>query len=110
MNLSAQDLRNIYQKLYAKMRDYLWPYDTLETLANIEVNIFSAFVDIQKLRTDCGKLYSAIKDTCKEDEELAKIYNRLAKIIDNDDIQMYSKLPKVTESHPEKSKQLVIEQ
>lgn len=106
MNISSQDFRNAYEKFYARMRNYLWPYSTLQYLADIEVNIYSSFVDIEKFKNDLNKLYSAIREVCVDDEKLSKAYKDLEKLTLVDDPSYYYSLYKVEEVNPENEKQI----
>lgn len=104
MNVCAQELRNAYIKFYDAMRSYLWSYETLENLANAEVGIYTAFTDVSKLQFYLDKLWSDIKEVCKDDEVLRTTYQHLRDIVDPVDITIYAKLPKVQEVDPSKDK------
>jgi len=104
--VSSQDFRNVYEKFYNSMRRYLWPFSVLQELAEVETNIYSAFIDISKLKVDFSKLYSSIKDALKEDAELKKYANKLDNLVNNQDTATYFRLLRVNEVNPEKSKQL----
>ena len=104
--VSSQDFRNVYEKFYNSMRRYLWPFSVLRELAEVETNIYSAFIDMPKLKVDFDKLYSSMKDTLKEDAELRKYVSKLSSLLDNQDATNYFKLFRVNEVNPEKPKQL----
>lgn len=98
--VSSQDLRNIYEQFYNSMRNYLWPYDVLEQLADVEVNIYSAFINIPKLESDFNKLKSSLSDVCKEDGELKSLTSEINEIISQPDIELYHRLNRVAEVNP----------
>ena len=104
MNVCAQELRNAYIKFYDAMRNYLWSYETLENLANAEVGIYTAFIDVPKLQFYLDKVWSDIKEVCKDDEVLRTTYQHLRDIVDPVDETIYAKLPKVQEVDPGKDK------
>ena len=105
-NVSAQEFRNSYEKFYSEMRKYLWPFDVLTQLGELEVEIYSAFFDINKIVALLNKLYSSIKDTFEDDEAFEKAYNQLKKLADIQDANVYHRLNQVAETNPEKDKQL----
>lgn len=104
--ISSQDFRNKYEKFYDNMRLYLWPYDTLEQLGQVEVDIYSAFIDRDKLSSDFYRLSSSLKDVLEEDEEFNKAYKDLQKLIDAEDRDSYHYIQRVEEINPEKDKVL----
>ena len=109
MNLSSQDFRNKYEKFYIQLRSFLWPYDVLKQIAEVEIDIYSAFIDLDKIGQDCTKLYSSIKDVCKEDDAVADAYNAVADLVNTQDPVIYARLPKVNEVRPQNMKQLKVE-
>lgn len=105
-NVSSQEFRNAYENFYIEMRKYLWPYKVLEELADVEVSIYSAFVDIETLRRDFNRLLSSIKDEYKEDEKLAKVADKISNLIDTAEPSFYFNLFQVRETNPQTAKQL----
>lgn len=112
--ISSQDFRNTYQRFYDYIRNYLWPYNTLVDLAAVEDDIYTSFIDYDKLSRDLNKLYTSIKETCKEDDDLQKAYNEFLELIEaknaNPSINIYSLLPRVEETNPEQNKVLKFEE
>ena len=109
MILSSQDFRNSYEEFYMNIRNYLWPYDALKALAEVENDIFTAFIDFDLLQRDVDKLYSFIKDTMKEDKRLEKSFNEIYDLIQDsheDDTKIYSFLRQVAEVNPTNDKQI----
>lgn len=104
--ISSQDFRNVYQKLYNDIRHYLWPFDVLEILSDIEVNIYSAFINLDKLRIDFAKLKNAMKDVLEDDEWLSKDVNNMQKLLEDKDAGSYLRIPRVNETNQENMKQL----
>ena len=112
--ISSQDFRNTYQRFYTYVRNYLWPYSTLVDLAAVEDDIYTSFIDYDKLSRDLSKLYTSIKEICKEDDDLNKAYNEFLELIEaknaNPAINIYSLLQKVEETNPEQDKTLKFEE
>lgn len=107
--VSSQDFRNVYEKLYNDIRRYLWPYQVLEVLSDIEVNIYSAFIDVPKLRIDFAKLRKAMKDILDDDNLLSEDVNKMQKLLDHENPGSYLRLPKVNEVNPDNDKRLKID-
>lgn len=106
--ISSQDLRNTYEKFYSAIRRYLWPYDVLKDLAEVEVNIYSAFPNLTKLCSDLDKLAKSMKDTLKDDPVLSKYFTKLCDQANDSDGCSYHRLFRVNEINPDKMKQLKV--
>ncbi len=85
---------------------YLWPYDTLKELAEVEYNIYSAFIDQDKLLSNITKLKSFTKEVCKDDKELLSYLNDLVDMLNTPDAHIYMRIPQVAEVNPLDAKQL----
>lgn len=106
--LSSQDFQNCYERLYKQVRNYLWPYDVLVDLANFEANVYSTFIDMDKLRVDFEKLKKSMKAEIKEDEDLAKMFDKMSKLVYDDEAGYYAKIRQVNEVNPENNKVLKV--
>ena len=105
--ISSQDYRNVYEKFYNQIRNYLWPYQVLEILSDVEMDIYSAFIDVDKLRIHFGKLKAAMKDVLPDDELLEKYTNKMTKLLEEeDDATTFFRLYKVSETDPDKPKNI----
>lgn len=107
--IASQDFRNKYEKFYAEMRQYLWSLETLEDLAEVEVDIYSAFIDRDKLSQDFNRLSRAFNEVLTEDEYFRKAYDDLKELIDDEDHDSYHLLSRVQEVNPEANKVLKLE-
>lgn len=108
--LSSQEFRNLYEKFYSRIRNYLWPVETLKVLAEVEANIYSAFIDYSKLGKDLDRLKTHIKDTMEDDKYLDDSYNKIVKLLEEaeqDGFDPYLSIYQVQEVDPELSKQLI---
>ena len=74
---SSLDLRNAYCDLYAEVRRYLWDIKTLEVLAEVEVECFTAFPDINKIRMLLVKLRTYMSQAIKSDEFLSGAFDSM---------------------------------
>lgn len=105
-NICAQDFRNAYEKFYAQVRRYLWPYSVLLDLAELETNIYTAFLDIEQLKISLSKLNSSMQEVLKEDKLVAKSFNNLIELSEIASPSIYMMLPRVAETRPLNMKQL----
>lgn len=94
--ISSITIQTEYQKLYAQVRRYLWPFDIVELLAELEVACYQAFPSILDIRGKFAKLQKELADTAKEDEELQKSLTDFEEVINSDDTT-YLTLNKVRE-------------
>ena len=108
--ISTQEFRNRYEEFYNCIRLYLWPYSTLETLAEVEATIYSAFIDIPKLESGLVKLESEIKQMFDEDPLLVKSFNKLKDLTEeaNEPDNLFMPLSQVKEVNPDENKQIRI--
>lgn len=104
--ISSRDFQNRYEVFYDQMRQYLWSYDTLELLAQVEADIYSAFIDREKLASDFYKMSTSLKEVLKEDEDFQKAYDKLRELIDSEEESGFYQLNKVTEKNQEVNKVL----
>lgn len=94
--ISLQDLTRQYVKLYKCLREYIWPFDIVADLAELEIAVYNRFPDIDEVKSKFDKLYRDIELECKADKELDEQVKAFRRVIDSQDI-VYSKIYKVDE-------------
>ena len=94
--VSSQELQNAYNWFYECMREYVWDMDVVEILAELEVGVYDAFPDKEKLVKTAERLEREIREFYKDDEDLEKSFTELKELIDSDD-RLYLPLYKVNE-------------
>lgn len=99
--LNSSQLKNAYNYLYEQMRKYIWNFDTVKLLAEIEVSCYTAFPNINELKYKCDRLQFAIKPIAQDDEDLQKSLDELVELLDSDSIFM--KLDSVEEVIPDEN-------
>ena len=105
--ISSQDFRNAYEKFYQSIRRYLWPYQTLQVLADVECNIYSSFIDFDALKNALYKLFPLIKDEFADNEQFESRFNDILNLIDeatNPEYSVYLRLDRVKETDPDLNK------
>lgn len=83
--LSSIDLQNDYNALYTELRNYLLSLDTVDALANLEIEVYTSFPDKDKLVKCSNKIRSDIREIINEDEELKKAFDKLVADIEKFD-------------------------
>lgn len=95
---SSKQIQNEYINMYTYLRNYIWGFDTVERLANLEIAVYSSFPDIDEIKSIFNTLYVDVKDVLDEDEELAEAVNSFKELIESIEGDFYLKLDKVQEA------------
>lgn len=85
--ITSSDLQVKYEKLYKFLMDFLWEFQTVQALANLEISIFKRFPDKDEMQRCLRELKSSIAATYNElteddEEEFQKTFEDLEKSID----------------------------
>lgn len=83
--------------MYTQLRNYIWGFNAVERLANLEIEVYNSFPDISKIQSNFNALYIDVKDVFEEDEELAEAVNSFKELIESVEDDFYLKLDKVQE-------------
>ena len=94
--ITSAQLQNAYIRMYKHMRDYIWPFYTIQLLADLEVAIFSAFPDMETVRRLVNSLYTEIRPILQEDEEFNRKFTELKDLCTNNSIE-YDEIYQVKE-------------
>ena len=94
--ISSAELQNAYNNFYKEMRKYIWDLDVVEILADLEVTVYDAFVDREKLASVLSNIEREIRDYFEDDEDLENAFTELRELSENEDDQ-YVPLFKVNE-------------
>ena len=78
------------------MRNYIWDFEVIENLANLEIDCYQALPDISKVKIDLDKLKSTIREIFNKDENLKSAFDNLFDYIDSDN-DVYTKIDRVKE-------------
>lgn len=108
MMMTLQDLTRPYVKLYECVRKYIWPYNIVEDLADLEVAVYNRFPDIDEVKTKFEKFYRDIELECRDDEELKAQVEAFRKVLDSND-KIYSKILKLEEVYEDEDTEIIEE-
>lgn len=70
--MNHKKLKKGYINLYKQMMKYIWSYDTIELLAELEVAVCNVFPIMTDVRTKFQRLENSIRTQIKEDDEMKK--------------------------------------
>lgn len=84
--------------MYEKLRNYVWDFDTVEKLANLEVAVYNSFPDISQIQLLFNSLYLDVRQVFDEDEELQEVVDAFKEFIESIEGDFYLKLDKVQEA------------
>ena len=87
----SSTLQVAYNKFYVAMREYVWPFDIIQELADLEISIYQRFPDLDSVRSNFKHLKDSImrSDVYKDDENLQRAINSLEDSIDESDEVYY---------------------
>lgn len=83
--ISLQDIQRCYKDLYIAMRSYIWDFNVVQHLAELEEALYSRFPNIDNARCKLNILNNDIRRVCKEDEDLSKSISELKDLLNSSD-------------------------
>ena len=85
--------------MYKNLRNYIWGFKTVETLADLEIEIYTTFPNLDKLKNSFNALYIDIKPVLAdaEDENLNESVDKFRTLLFSLDDTFYSKINQVRE-------------
>lgn len=95
---TSKFIQNEYNRLYSQMRRYIWPFDIIEILAELETQVYEAFPNLTNIRNTFYTLKREIKNISNKgiDDELSNSLDDFEKII-IDDGDLYLSIKQVRE-------------
>lgn len=95
---SSKEIQNAYVDMYTNLRNYIWEFDTVERLANLEIEVYNSFPDIDKIKSAFNALYLDVRYVLNEDEKLSESVEGFKELIESIEGDFYLKLAKVQEA------------
>lgn len=89
--IAAAILQNAYNDLYIKLRNYIWDYETVVKIAELEVATYMAFPDIENIRYAFSRLKNDVRDSdiYPDDEELQQALDAFEEKLEGADQLFY---------------------
>jgi len=93
--ISAQIYRNHYIDLYSELSNYLWDFETVKLIAELEIESHKIFPNVSILTQLLRTLRQHIMNTMLEDEALSNAQIAFEEAIkENEDIVVFIRTPK----------------
>ena len=94
--ISLKDIQRVYEKMYSEIRKYIWSFEAIHKLADLEISAYNRFPDLEDVKLKFYALKELIYPTILEDEDLEKAVDNFEKVI-NSAKDVYAKLISVRE-------------
>ena len=94
--ITTNDLQRCYIDLYKRLREYLWPFSTVELIADLEVATFCSFPDLNDVSFKLNRLYMDIRDCARDDKDMKDAIDSMRKLLSNES-EIYCKIKDVNE-------------
>lgn len=98
--VTSSELQYAYNKFYIQMRLYIWDFEVVESLVDLEMNIYKAIPSILDIKKSLKSLKRLIWNTVKEDEtgDFKRSFEKLENLVEEESSTYYS-IKKVQEVH-----------
>ena len=94
--LNCADIQVGYNRLYKQVRRYIWSFQAVEALADLEIACYETCLDLDRVRQAFTRFRQYALETMYEDEELSKEFERFENLINSDDVP-YANLYQIEE-------------
>lgn len=84
-SISSTRVQGAYNKLYSHLREYLWEYDDAMLIAELEVESYKAFPELDKIRILLDKLEKISRRADIDDQPLYDVFAYFNKLIEDVD-------------------------
>lgn len=87
MVISSNRLQSAYNTLYVNLRNYIWDFNIVEAIADLEVSVYRAFPDINDVKQCIDNLKSMIIscDILSDDEKLKSAFDDFYELLNDAD-------------------------
>lgn len=94
--ISVMDIQSAYNNLYTEMRKYIWDFDTVSKLVDLEISAYQTMPCIEDIKRNIDKLRQDTREAEKANVELKDAFDKFSELIESDDTP-YKKLYQVDE-------------
>lgn len=94
--ISNLDIQANYNHLYESLRKYIWPFDVVSAIADLEVACYQACPTLLEIGTRLRHLQRCVYNVVRSDESLSAEFDSFLSDIDNAD-GVYTVLNQVSE-------------
>lgn len=90
--IQPTQIQSLYNVLYEQIAKYIWPYSTIETLANLEVAVYTSFPDLNEISKDMHSLKLDLEQAAEDDEDLKNAIDEFEDLISKKQ-EIFIKIP-----------------
>lgn len=83
--VNSKELQVAYNKLYKRVREYIWPFSAVETIASLEEATYRAMPNLQEVQMYLNRLRYDAGDILREDEDFKLALDGFQKLLDDGD-------------------------
>ena len=94
--IGSSILQTTYNRLYVQLRKYIWSFEAVNAIADLEISCYESFADLLAVRRNLDRVAQFARDIMKEDEDVKKAFDAFDDLLKNEDT-MYVKLLAVKE-------------
>lgn len=87
----SSTLQNAYNKMYVALREYIWPFDIVEQLSELEIATYQRFPDLKEVERKFNKLVNSVSytDPYREDEGIRECFDDFRDILNTSEEVYY---------------------
>lgn len=94
--VGSTDLQTTYNSLYTELRRYIWSFEAVNAIADLEISSYRAFADLGEVKQNLDRVALYARDIMKDDEDVKKAFDKFYDLLKDEDVT-YVKLPAVRE-------------
>jgi len=95
--ISSTSLQNNYIKLYEHLRKYIWEFEVVRTIADLEIATYKSFPDLLEIQKYLTQLRRLTSNVIKEDKELSEAFNKFEESLQEDNLDVYANIKRFRE-------------
>lgn len=94
--IGSSILQTTYNNLYTQLRKYIWSFEAVNAIADLEIACYQSFADLLSVRRHLDRVAQYARDVIKDDEDVKKAFDAFEDLL-KDEESMYVKLTAVKE-------------
>lgn len=87
----TNQLKTAYTRMYAILSDYIWDYDVVEALVDVELETYKVFPDIESLRSKIRSLRLRVRQVADYESRIMDAIDTFSDAVDDVE-EVYAKI------------------
>lgn len=87
----TNQLKTAYNRMYAILSDYIWDYDVVEALVDVELETYKVFPDIESLRSKIRSLRMRVRQVADAESRIMDAIDTFSDAVDDIE-EVYAKI------------------